>query len=258
MPHCLHSEKLLSRPQQPDELLDSRMLYHFRNRNYSPSLGRRRRQDPFGYVDGMSLFEYVRSSPETLTDPLGTEVSEGDYPDRPRNAPPYAGHTSFVPDLRLIDYMVVNCEYKQNPRDPADNGYNIVVTAPGAFVKIVLDKRGSFVDRSLPAGLRSLVFVHESYHFKIAEIAAAAATREIQKLRVERFYRCDKDDLKLVSAHAEKEFSAQAVKIMQKHMKKQAPIQQAYDDATNHGRNGAAQQAWQLMIDLWAFMGALP
>ena len=45
--------------------------YHFRNRDFSPSLGRWVQQDPMGYVDGMSLYEYVRSGPVTAVDPHG-------------------------------------------------------------------------------------------------------------------------------------------------------------------------------------------
>ena len=40
-----------------------------------PRLGRFLQRDPLGYVDGMSLYEYVRSGPLGLRDPMG----EGDY-----------------------------------------------------------------------------------------------------------------------------------------------------------------------------------
>lgn len=43
-------------------------LYHFRHRDYAPSLGRWMQQDPAGYVDGMSLYGYVASA---LYRPLG-------------------------------------------------------------------------------------------------------------------------------------------------------------------------------------------
>jgi len=38
-------------------------LYHFWLRTYSPSLGRWHQRDPFGYVDGASLYEYCRAEP---------------------------------------------------------------------------------------------------------------------------------------------------------------------------------------------------
>jgi RHS repeat-associated protein len=38
-------------------------LYDVRNRMYHPTLGRWGQRDPLGYVDGMSLYEYVRGAP---------------------------------------------------------------------------------------------------------------------------------------------------------------------------------------------------
>jgi RHS repeat-associated protein len=46
-------------------------LYLVRRRMYDYSLGRWLQRDPKEYVDGMSLYEYCRSCPEVLTDPLG-------------------------------------------------------------------------------------------------------------------------------------------------------------------------------------------
>jgi hypothetical protein len=39
--------------------------------SYSPTLRRWLEQDPAGYVDGLSLYQYVSSSPVNLVDPLG-------------------------------------------------------------------------------------------------------------------------------------------------------------------------------------------
>jgi len=47
-------------------------LYHVRNRMYHVRLGLWLIRDPLGYVDGMSLYAYVRSSPTALLDPTGT------------------------------------------------------------------------------------------------------------------------------------------------------------------------------------------
>jgi len=52
-------------------------LYHFRNRDYSPTLGRWTQTDPHPsgmYVDGMNAYEYIRSSPTSMVDPSGTQV----------------------------------------------------------------------------------------------------------------------------------------------------------------------------------------
>ncbi|HPD32401.1 MAG TPA: RHS repeat-associated core domain-containing protein [Phycisphaerae bacterium] len=49
------------------------VLYHFWFRTYSPSLGRWHQRDPIGYIDGMSLYQYLVSGPLNGTDPLGLE-----------------------------------------------------------------------------------------------------------------------------------------------------------------------------------------
>ncbi len=48
-------------------------LYHVRHRMYSPSLQRWLQRDPMGYLDGVDLYQYVRSLPPTLVDPWGLE-----------------------------------------------------------------------------------------------------------------------------------------------------------------------------------------
>jgi RHS repeat-associated protein len=58
-------------------------LYHVRHRYLHPALGRWTSQDPAGYVDGLSLYEYCRSGPVYISDPYGrdsknVEASSGD------------------------------------------------------------------------------------------------------------------------------------------------------------------------------------
>ncbi len=48
-------------------------IYSVRYRNYHPDLGRWLQRDPLGYVDGMSLYEYVQSGPTFWLDPFGLE-----------------------------------------------------------------------------------------------------------------------------------------------------------------------------------------
>jgi RHS repeat-associated protein len=48
-----------------------RHLYHVRHRVYDADIGRWTRRDPLGYVDGMSLYEYVNSAPLRNSDPYG-------------------------------------------------------------------------------------------------------------------------------------------------------------------------------------------
>jgi RHS repeat-associated protein len=49
-------------------------LYYNRNRYYSPALGRFTARDPLGYIDGMSTYEYVASTPVVAHDPSGKYV----------------------------------------------------------------------------------------------------------------------------------------------------------------------------------------
>jgi len=49
-------------------------LYNFRNRDYSPTLGRWIQQDPLGYPDGMSSYAYENSQPTMGLDPLGMSL----------------------------------------------------------------------------------------------------------------------------------------------------------------------------------------
>jgi RHS repeat-associated protein len=53
-------------------------LYHVRHRYLHPTLGRWTSQDPAGYVDGLSLYEYCRSSVVHWVDPFGLEVFSTD------------------------------------------------------------------------------------------------------------------------------------------------------------------------------------
>ena len=46
-------------------------IYYYRNRYYSPTLGRFLQNDPLGYIDGMNMYEYVRNNPSIYVDPLG-------------------------------------------------------------------------------------------------------------------------------------------------------------------------------------------
>ena len=49
-------------------------LYYFRARYFDTDQGRFISRDPLGYIDGMSLYEYVQSNPEVFGDPLGTSI----------------------------------------------------------------------------------------------------------------------------------------------------------------------------------------
>jgi RHS repeat-associated protein len=49
-------------------------LYDFRNRQYSPTLGRWMSVDPLGYVDGMNVYGYLGGNPVGAVDPMGTQA----------------------------------------------------------------------------------------------------------------------------------------------------------------------------------------
>ena len=46
-------------------------LWYYRNRMYSPTLGRFMQRDPAGYVDGVNLYAYVVNNPLLYIDPEG-------------------------------------------------------------------------------------------------------------------------------------------------------------------------------------------
>lgn len=48
--------------------------WHARNRELDPDLGRWTQMDPAGYVDGMSLFQFVNSGPASSLDPMGLQA----------------------------------------------------------------------------------------------------------------------------------------------------------------------------------------
>ena len=50
-------------------------LYYYRNRMYSPTLGRFMSNDPKGYVDGMNLYSYVKNNPLKYLDAMGTTAT---------------------------------------------------------------------------------------------------------------------------------------------------------------------------------------
>jgi len=52
-------------------------LYNFRNRDYSPTLGRWVQQDPIGYIDGANLYQAMLGAPIGNVDPMGL-CAEGD------------------------------------------------------------------------------------------------------------------------------------------------------------------------------------
>jgi RHS repeat-associated protein len=48
-------------------------LYHYRARGYDAETGRFLQRDPLGFIDGLSVYEYARTRPSCLVDPLGED-----------------------------------------------------------------------------------------------------------------------------------------------------------------------------------------
>jgi len=53
-------------------------LYNFRNRDYSPTLGRWVQQDPIGYIDGANLYQAMLGAPIGNVDPMGLSADGDD------------------------------------------------------------------------------------------------------------------------------------------------------------------------------------
>ena len=73
-------------------------LYFYRSRYFSAELGRFLQRDPLGYVDGLSMYEYVLSNPKNWKDPLGL------------NADPCENNDSFWDDAlsfggEIMDFL---------------------------------------------------------------------------------------------------------------------------------------------------------
>ncbi|USX10603.1 RHS repeat-associated core domain-containing protein [Paraburkholderia fungorum] len=64
-------------------------MYYYRNRYYSPSIGRFISEDPIGYASGQAnAYAYVGSNPVSYSDPSGLQVP---FPYTPVPPPPGAG-----------------------------------------------------------------------------------------------------------------------------------------------------------------------
>ena len=63
-----------------DEQSEPKQLYHYRARSYDPNNGRFNLRDPAGYIDGMNLYQYVRSNPARANDPAGLCSAYDDAP----------------------------------------------------------------------------------------------------------------------------------------------------------------------------------
>jgi RHS repeat-associated protein len=81
-----------------DALVDARPLMQVRNRAMIADVGRWNTRDPLGGVDRVSVYEYVKSTPTTLIDPLGLASREIDRS-------PYTWHDPHLPDWHCSNWI---------------------------------------------------------------------------------------------------------------------------------------------------------
>ena len=104
-----------------DDALDGNAaIYHVRNRVNLASIGRWTRRDDLGYVDGMNLYEYVRSNPLGRVDPHG-------------NAAIYSAYVTTQDDK---DPELVPAAQAINPCVPLNCGATVTTGIPFAMVYV--------------------------------------------------------------------------------------------------------------------------
>ncbi len=77
-------------------------LYHYRARAYDALNGRFTQREPLGYVDGMSLYQYVKSSPARFVDPTGAQAQDTAPPILTDPGP---GIFDLIDDVRNVDFF---------------------------------------------------------------------------------------------------------------------------------------------------------
>jgi RHS repeat-associated protein len=173
-------------------------LYHFYARTYSPELGRWLQRDPLGFVDGVNTYEYVRSMPTRLTDPLGLfppqgGPGEGFDPPPPTNEGPKPGGGcgggagqggGVISDPRgafgTFDPGQPPGPSNQPPRGPfppnlpVPPGFppwfwewwlNSLLTPPASGTNNANGDRGRWIQSSLGHG--SIVYEHDGKYYKL-------------------------------------------------------------------------------------------
>lgn len=106
-------------------------LYAFRNRDYSPTLGRWIEQDPMGFEPDANLYRFVHNAPADNTDPLGlaefrkryqTKIVVKTYLARiGRNI----GYVSFFSQLQLSALaLATDSYYSETAENDSDDGHS--------------------------------------------------------------------------------------------------------------------------------------
>ena len=98
-------------------------LYFYRARSYDPGTGRFLQRDPAGYRGGLSLYEYARTGPSSLSDPLGLD---------PHGAPT----ATPVADLRAAEQRLAEAQRK---KEKAQEALDVAYAAAQAAQQVVND-----------------------------------------------------------------------------------------------------------------------
>src|SRR5262249_31574006 len=86
-------------------------LYHFRERGYSPTLGRWMQVDPISFAGGdTNLYRYVSNAPTSGFDPIGLAVFRGTSGDPTQPPPPPPDPSWRIEQERVQAEMIANYE----------------------------------------------------------------------------------------------------------------------------------------------------
>lgn len=194
-----------------------------------------------GYVDGMSVYEYVGSSPASKLDPTGMlaedpiryrELTWNDFTDRQIESSEhaYTGTRIYWTPRAGIKYLYENTDSDGRCRATAR-------LDPTFDVYAVFDRGASWYNRQVVEALapdaRELLLRHENMHFRISENIANHAGAEIESLRGTGIGA----NPRLASIEAKKDLDAKVNSVLTDIGRRQQLGHSLYDLLTTHGQN---------------------